>query len=227
MFHRGAHAALRRPTTIVTAVVALGGAAPSAAHAASAPPPPASTANCYGSLTRATPTVDDPNLLDYQFHCDTRITAYTILVNRYKNNAGTIDDFSSTPSVFEPDRVTPDTNTTWTCEGSIPGNGFNCNTGGGTSFMGAWSWSEGSLDVTDPYCGLPATTAGKKTTPAEAPALVQLVVSDVTGAEDGPFTLWPTAACPKPKKQTTKPKKQSKHHGARKSTVRPLASRTH
>jgi hypothetical protein len=218
MFVPGARGALLR-SSLVTAAAALPAlAAPMGAGAASnpVPPPPTSTANCYGSVTPGGATVDDPNNVGYAFHCDTRITAYTIVVNRYRHNAGTIDDFSTAPNVFQQDGVTPDPNVSWTCEGQIPSDGFNCNTGSPTGFMGAWSYAEGAFDTTDPYCGIhPASTGTSPvaTSKAEATAVVQLVVSDVSGAEDGPFTLASTVACPTPKPKKHKHRHRHTHRG--------------
>ena len=56
-------------------------------------------------------------------------------------------------------------------------------------------------------------------------AIVQLVVTDYTGAEDGPFTLGPASACPKvpnvvpTPKAKTKPKTTSKSSKATRATI--------
>ena len=53
----------------------------------------------------------------------------------------------------------------------------------------------GSLDPVDAYCKhLPAN--GKPGTPAVAQAQVQVIVTDVGGASDGPFTLENSSSCP-------------------------------
>jgi hypothetical protein len=180
------------PLAAAVAALLLGWALPASTSAATITPE--STATCYGSLAPA-PTADEPNLLDYKFQCDTRTTAYTILVNRGLSDFDTLDDFSTTASVFQPDGRTPDSSTSWACEGYVPGDSVNCNTGGGSPFMGAWSYSEGSVDPTGPYCkNLP--TEAEAGTPAEPRALVQLVVTDYTGAEDGPFRLRYARKCP-------------------------------
>ena len=183
-----------------------------AAQADAAAPPPESTANCYGTLT-PTPTSEEPNLLDYRFHCDSRITAYTVIVNRGVSGE-TIDDFSPNANVFEPDGTTPNSTTTWSCEGTVPSLSTNCNTGAQGAVMYAWDWADGTIDPIDPFCkNLPA--GAKPGTPAEPKALVQLLVSDASGAQDGPFRLSYTGTCPAVPDRVpfpAKPKhKQSKH----------------
>jgi hypothetical protein len=185
----------------------LVGGVPTASQAAA--PAPESTANCYGGVSPS-PTADEPDSLAYKFHCDSRITAYTLLVNR-GTDYNTIDDFEVSPMTLKPDAITVDSTSTWSCEGYTPGNSFNCNTGGGTTFMGAWSYASGSFDPTGPYCKyLP--TGAKPGTPAVAQAVVQLVVSDVSGAEDGPFRLYYMGKChPSPDSVPLKTAKNAKH----------------
>jgi hypothetical protein len=184
-------------------VLCLSGAAQAAA------PPPSSTANCRGTVS-PTPSADEPNLLDYRFRCDTGLTAYTIVVNRGPLGVETLDDFSTNASIFEPDGTTPDPTTTWSCEGTVPSDGFNCSTGGGTSKMQAWSYTEGTLDTTDPYCKH-FPDGAKPGTPAERQASIQLVVTDVTGAQDGPFHLFYTGTCKWVPDRVPHPKKKAKH----------------
>jgi hypothetical protein len=162
-----------------------------AAHAAA--PPPESTANCYGTVAPS-PAPDEPNSLAYKFQCDERITAYTILIDRGANDYDTLDDFSINATVFQPDGTTPNTSTVWSCEGYTPSQSVNCNTGSATGYVGALSYSEGMIDPTGPYCKyLPP--GAKPGTWAQPQALVQLVVTDYTGAEDGPFRLYYTRKC--------------------------------
>jgi hypothetical protein len=101
----------------------------------------------------------------------------------------------------------------WACEGTQPGDGVNCNTAAANQYVGSMSYSEGSIDTTDPYCkNLP--TGGKPGTPAEPQAFVQLVVTDTTGAEDGPFKLFYKGKCPKvPDKVPVPVKAKGKAHG--------------
>jgi hypothetical protein len=188
-----------------------------ASSASAAAPPPQSATDCAGELKpdpSASPTADEPNLLDYQFHCSTAITAYTIIGNRYSWDDATMDDFSTTANVFDPAGAIVPTQS-FGCEGSLPGNGVNCNAGAG-GVMTAWDFAKGTIDTTDPYCANipPGSPPG---TQPERQAVVQLVVTDITGAQDGPFTLFMTPQCkpvhvvPKPK-----PKHKSKHGKASK-----------
>jgi hypothetical protein len=184
-----------------------------AAQANAAAPPPESTANCYGKLT-PTPTADEPNLIDYRFHCDSRISAYTVIVNRGFNGQDTIDDFSVNADVFEPDGTTPDPAKSWSCEGTVPSISTNCNLGTQGQAVGAWSWADGTVDTTEPFCKhLPA--GAKPGTPAEPRAFVQLVVTDASGAQDGPFRLPYTESCPAVPDRApfpAKPKHKRKKH---------------
>ena len=82
--------------------------------------------------------------------------------------------------------------------------------------MASPDWAEGTFDTTEPYCANipPGSKPGTKPDPA---AVVELVVSDSTGAEDGPFRLRLTGKCPavhaKPKAQ----KKAAVKHTATKA----------
>ena len=69
--------------------------------AVAATPTPESATLCGGTLTRAKPTADDPNLLNYKFNCNGGITAYTLIVLRTPNDFNTIDDFDTNPLVFD------------------------------------------------------------------------------------------------------------------------------
>ncbi len=206
---------------LVPLLAAVGAALPGWAlplSASAATTPPESSATCYGSLAPAA-TADEPDLLAYKFHCDTRITAYTILVNRGVSQADTIDDFSTTANVFGPDGTTPDSTTSWACEGYTPGDSVNCNTGGGSSFMAAWSYSEGTVDPIGPYCkNLPS--GAKPGAPAQPRALVQLVVTDYTGAQDGPFRLYygRTCAAVPDRVPPASNRKPTRHHPTSKGT---------
>jgi hypothetical protein len=151
---------------------------------------PESATNCGGSLRKA-PTSEEPNTLSYKFHCDGGITAYTLIVNRSPSDFNTIDDFSPNSLAYTTSGAA-DSKVSFTCEGSIPGGGVNCNTGGST--LPASENVEGTFDTTDPYCG--TVPKGKHASAKSEPqALVELVVSDVTGAEDGPFKLNLSPAC--------------------------------
>jgi len=100
------------------------------------------------------------------------------------------------------------------CSGEIPGYGINCNAGAGGSIVSP-DWAEGTFDTTEPYCANipPGSKPGTKPDPA---AVVELVVSDTTGAEDGPFRLRLSGKCPAP---NAKPKtKTSKKSASRRAT---------
>jgi hypothetical protein len=185
---------------------------------------PTSLTFCKGKVSSdpAGKSSDEPNLLDYRFSCDGSISAYTVLVNQQGDGAtgGAIDDYNPSPSVFETDGLTPSPTESITCEGTTPSNGINCNLGAQGAQLTQEFFAQGSIDLLQAYCKHLPTTADGKTakpgTPAVPEAVVQLVVTDYTGAEDGPFRLWPATACPKvPNVVPTpapkaKPKKKSK-----------------
>jgi hypothetical protein len=187
--------ALARAGLVSVGVALVGWALPAAASAAA--PTPASLTDCGGTVF-ADPSGTaggEPNLLDYKFQCDGDISAYTIIVDRRSGDSGNIDDYNPAPSVFESDGVTPSPSETAICEGTTPSDGINCNAGAG-AVLSAGVITEGSVDPVEPYCkSLPAKA--KPGTPAIPQAIVQLVVTDTTGAEDGPFDLGPAKACPK------------------------------
>jgi hypothetical protein len=200
---------------------------------------PASLTNCYGGVSAdsGAKAAGEPNLLDYKFNCDTGITAYSVIVWQDGDDAigGTIDDYNSTPSVFEDDDVTPSSTESITCEGTTPSDGINCNTGTQGAKVTAGHFVQGTADLVGAYCrhlplnakGKPITKPGTLSIPK---ATVQLIVTDLTGAEDGPFTLGSTAKCPKvpnvvpqpkPKpKKKTKAKTKTKTKTKAKSTAR-------
>jgi hypothetical protein len=202
-FHAPARLAL---VTLVVSVLGCVLAGPAAAAA----PTPESATNCGGSLTKGKATVDDPNLVNYKFNCDWGITGYTVIVNRGQNDDGTLDDFASAPSVF--DTLGNPVSVGVICSGTLPGDGVNCNAGAG-GFVAAPDFIEGSFDTTEPYCANipPGSPAGTQPDPT---AVVQLVVSDTTGAEDGPFRLRLKGSCPAV--HVVKPKPKAKHHGSKK-----------
>ena len=75
-----------------------------AQSAVAATPTPESATLCGGTLTRAKPTTDDPNLLNYKFNCNGGISAYTLIVLRKSNDFNTIDDFDDEPIGRRPHR---------------------------------------------------------------------------------------------------------------------------
>ena len=210
--------ALGRIAVAVVGLALTAVALPALAGAATAPPTPESLTNCGGTLTHDATgaSLGEPNLLDYKFRCDGDISAYTIIVDQQGDRGASIDDYNPAPSVLETDGVTPSPTETLTCEGTTPSDGINCNAGAG-GVLSASFFAEGSVDPIQPYCKhLPADA--KAGTPAVPQALVQIVVTDATGAEDGPFTLGNAKPCPRvpnvaPKSITKKKSRhtQSKH----------------
>ena len=202
MSNRNRWATLARAGLMSGAVVVAACMLPAASGAAVTP---TSLTFCKGKVSSdpGGKATDEPNLLVYRFSCDGGITAYTIIVNQQGDAAsgGAIDDYNPSPSVFETDGVTPSPTETITCEGTTPSNGVNCNLTTGGAQLSDGFFADGSVDPIQAYCKhLPTTGAGKPAkpgTPAVPQATVQLVVTDYTGAEDGPFTLGPASACPK------------------------------
>ena len=190
--HRKAERRTGRRSALVALALALFGCLLVQSALAATPTPESSTL-CGGTLKRAKPTADDPNLLSYKFNCNGGISAYTLIVLRKSNDFNTIDDFDSSVSVFDA-TGNPLSTASFSCSGEIPGDGVNCNAGAGGS-MASPDWAEGTLDTTEPYCANipPGSKAGTKPDPA---AVVELVVSDTTGAEDGPFRLRLAGKCP-------------------------------
>lgn len=185
---------------------------PSAGAATSAPAPaPVPVSGCDGAVSRATPTVDDPNLLSYKFHCDGEVTAYTVLVNRRGHVNDQIDDFNPVPSLFDPSTGALVTTVSFNCTGTLPGAGVNCLAGSG-GFAVAYATFKGQFDTSDPFCANLPKSAKPGTKP-EPGAVAELVVTDTSGAEAGPFQLPIAPAC-KAVKAVPKPKlnKRAQRH---------------
>jgi len=175
------------------------------------------------------------------------VWAYTIYATRPDITQNTIDDYNATPYTTFPSPLTldpfytinpsawpaaatagsADTATGITCEQSAQLSAINCNAGlptvtsGVTTNNGYIPESErvhGNLDLDQAYCKhLPNTK--KIGRPAVRQAQLWLVVSDNTGAQDGPFRLTLTGRkCPKvgnfvTKKSIKAAAKASKKHG--------------
>lgn len=174
---------------------------------------PGSLTQCGGSL-KLDPSgtkSGQPNLVDYTIGCDTNITSYTIFVVRPQDANNNIDQFSTNatttyPATYPPNPALAGTsaNEVATCEGVTPGDGVNCyaqalGSDGKTPVLGAisgWYGIQGSIALDEPYCKyLPK--GAKAGTPAVPTAIVGLIVTDNTGAQDGPFYLNLNKACPK------------------------------
>jgi hypothetical protein len=179
---------------------------------------PTSATDCGGKVSAdsGAGAAGEPNLLDYTFSCDGGITAYTIIVDQQGDNAsgGAIDDYNPAPSVLESDGVTPSPTEALTCEGTTPSDGINCNLGTQGAQLSDGFFAEGSVDPIQAYCKHLPTNANGKTakagTPAVPQAVVQVVVTDYTGAQDGPFNLGPAKACPKVPNVVPAPKAKGK-----------------
>jgi hypothetical protein len=181
-----------------------------AGTASAAATTPESATSCGGSLKRATPTTNDPNLLNYTFNCDWGVSSYTLIVNRGLNDDSTVDDFASSVGVFDPSG-NPLATESFGCSGTIPGDGVNCNAGAG-GYLPAPDSVQGSFDTSDPYCAnIPAGSPARAK--PEPTALVDLVVTDTTGAEDGPFRLRLDGRCPAVHVVKVKPKTKKQQSG--------------
>lgn len=193
-------------------VPALVAAAGLPARAVAAPVTPSSDTTCWGSLSHD-PTgkaSGEPNLLDYRFLCNTNIVAYSIVVTRGAGQPSTIDDFNPTPLVLQDG--TPSSTQSFGCSGTIPGDGINCNIGTGAQ-ISEWNTVEGSFDPTPTYCAYYPASAKKGSRPVPQDQ-VELIVSNDTGAEDGPFPLRLGRACPAPKAPWAKHKRNAKDKSA-------------
>jgi hypothetical protein len=175
-------------SSALLSVVAVSGACAVSAGAAAVVP--VSRTGCHGSLAADSKgkAAGEPNLLSYSFHCNGGITAYSIIVNQDGDHRSAIDDFADAPSVFETDDKTPSPTETVSCEGVLPSDGVNCNTGALGAQISDGFYVAGTVDPVQPYC--------KPCAPEIPTATVQLVVTDYTGAEDGPFPLTLPKACP-------------------------------
>jgi hypothetical protein len=176
-------------------VVAVGASVAFAASTPTAPPTPVSLTDCSGSLTHDSSgaSIGEPNLTDYRFSCDGNITSYTVVVDRQAGDTGNLDDFNSSPLVLLSDGITPSSSLTGVCSATTPSDGINCNFGAGGALPAGY-FAAGTVDLVAPYCkSLP--TGAKPGTPAIPRAIVQLIVTDATGAQDGPFDLRLRGTC--------------------------------
>lgn len=170
--------------------------------------------NCGGWLTRA-PTSDDPNALNYTFQCNWGITAYSILVTRQPGDYATVDDFGADGLAYDTSG-NPASGVGFGCAGQVPGNGINCSVSSG--YLPAPDYVKGWFDTTQPYCAY----IPKGSNQVVPQAIVQLVVTDTNGVQDGPFRLNVSPWCgppPKPK-VAAKPKPAKKKAAKRSSTTR-------
>jgi hypothetical protein len=219
-----------RATLLGCGIALMACALPAVASAAAVTP--TSLTDCGGKLSAdpGAKAADEPNLIDYKFQCDGGITAYTIIVTQKGDNGGAIDDFNPAPNVLESDGLTPSPTEAITCEGTTPSDGINCNTGTQGVQMSDGFFAVGSVDPIQAYCKhLPTDANGKLAKPGSAAipqALVQLVVTDYTGAQDGPFVLGPAKACPKVANSVPFPKVVTKPKGKTKTKTKGKAKTT-
>jgi len=188
---------LAPPVALAAVFCLVGGGSSATAASTPAPPTPVSLTNCTGSLSPDSTgtSIGEPYLTDYRFSCDGNITSYTVVVNRQAGATGNVDDFNGSPVVFKSDGVTPSLTTSVLCSGTTPSDGINCNFGGGGALTASYV-AIGSVDLVAPYCkSLPVKA--KPGTPAIPQAIVQLIVTDATGAQDGPFDLNLSSRCPR------------------------------
>jgi hypothetical protein len=230
--HRNPLVALRRAGLLGGGVALAMCLLPALAGAAVTP---TSATDCGGKVAAdsGASAAGEPNLLDYTFSCDGGITAYTIIVTQQGDQAsgGTLDDYNPSPLVFQADGVTPSSTESLTCEGTTPSEGINCNTGTQGVQLSDGFFAEGSVDPIQAYCKHLATNANGKTakpgTAAVPQAVVQLVVTDYTGAQDGPFDLGPAKACPKVPNVVATPKPKPKAKAKGKSQSKSKSIRKH
>lgn len=163
---------------------------------------PASFTSCAGSLTHdpAAKKGHEPNLLDYSFTCNSGIISYSIVVGQRRDPQGSLQDFNAAPMVYEtPGESSPSPTETVTCSGVLPSSSINCNTGTYLAEVTSGFYVDGSIDLTQPYCKhLPTTAKGATARPGTAAvptAQVELIVTDWSGAQDGPFALRLPKAC--------------------------------
>jgi hypothetical protein len=214
---------LRRAALMTICVGAGACAVPALSGAATITP--ASFTSCAGSLKPDTGAkkAKEPNLLDYSFSCNSGFVAYSIIAYQAGDDNAAIQDYAPSPLVFETDNLTPSPTETITCEGAQPSNGINCNTGTYLAEINSGYYVDGTIDLGQTYCQhLPTPAKGKSLRPGTEPiptARVQLIVTDWSGAQDGPFALKEPKACPSvPKVPATTKKPSSKKTSSAKRT---------
>ena len=229
MVDRISRGALRRAALLTLCVGAGACVAPAVSGASTVTP--ASFTSCSGHVKTdpGAKQAGEPGLLDYSFSCNGGITAYTIIAYQAGDHNAAIQDYAPSPLVLEADNRTPSPNETVTCEGAQPSNGINCNTGTYLSEISGGYHVGGSIQLGQAYCKhFPTPAKGKTLRPgtrAVGAARVQLIVTDWSGAEDGPFALRSSSACPSVPNRAPEPAKSSrKSEGSKKHTTHRSAS---
>jgi hypothetical protein len=218
---------LAPPVILAAAVWLVGGGSSATAASTPAPPTPVSLTTCSGSLSPDSTgtSIGEPYLTDYRFSCNGNITSYTVVANRQSGDIGNIDDFNGSPIVFKADGVTPSLTESALCSATTPSDGINCNFGAGGALTASY-FAVGSVDLIAPYCkSLPLKA--KPGTPAIPQAIVQLIVTDATGAQDGPFALSLSSRCPRVRNTVPAIKKAKKAHAKKARARNARAKKAH
>jgi hypothetical protein len=196
------------------------------------PVAPSSLTGCSGKLSR---DAQGNNWYDYSFSCTPalpgstatgNIIAFSILATRQNIDGIQFDQnnivANSSPSVYTAAGVALG-NETVTCNAVLPSDGFDCNgeyvVSNGTTSTNLGEVPSGDLvqdqfQLSEAYCAYLQKKA-KVGTPAVPRAVVNLLVTDDGGAQDGPFELTPAFKCAKvaavvPAKKAKKTKKTAK-----------------
>ncbi len=227
MFDRKRSSLLIRIAAPGAVIGAVGAAAlfglPMTAVAASTPSTPSSVTQCSGNITPdpAGPAAGNANPYDYSFSCasispgatspsgynwvfDGNIYSYTIIVTRRRDDGANVTYNSPTATILNSGAV--DLNADVNCTSFTPSDGFNCAAPGPNptaATLGTYERTiqagetvQGGFAMADPYCAyLPK--GAKAGTPAVPQAVVELLVTDDNGAQDGPFELYRSTACKK------------------------------
>ena len=253
MFDRKRSSLLMRIAAPGAVIGAIGAAAalslPLTAEAASTPSTPSSVTQCSGTIApdASGPAAGNANPFDYSFSCssispgatspsgynwlfDGNIYSYSIIVTRRKDDGSNVTYASPTPTILSAGNA--DLNADVNCTSFTPSDGFNCAAPGPNptaATLGTYERSiaagdtvQGGFAMTDPYCAyLPK--GAKAGTPAVPQAVVELLVTDDNGAQDGPFELYRSTACKKI--ALVVPAKKTKAKKASTKTARAIAEK--
>jgi hypothetical protein len=173
------------------------------------PPAPKPTTKCWATLAKdGSPTTQEPNLIDYGFACNGEVTAYSVVITRSAHSTKTINAFSASPFVYLPNGA-PSATESFACTGVTPSSGFSCAAPSNGAALGDHS-VRGTFNPADPYCKrLPP--GAKPGTLAEPQAQAQLVITDATGAERGPFAMVVRPSCPAVPNRVPNPSQRTRH----------------
>jgi hypothetical protein len=195
-------------TTTTTTTTSSSTKSSTSSTTSTATTPAVPVSECVGDLAPATPTSTDPHLLNYTFHCDGQVSAFTIIVSRPGQAYDEIDDFNVAANVVNPTTGVQSTTETFNCQGAIPGSGINCLTATAGTSSDPWSHIEGDFDTTTPFCPTLPAHAKPGTKPSQG-AVAYFVVSDPTGEQEGPWLFQMSPKCPAVK-AVPKPKPKKK-----------------